>query len=167
MRALTRLGGLRAVLIVITAMGALYMALVAFTNITDFGTNRAFVEHVLAMDTTFRSPSTMWRAITSPGLALAAYLAIIAWEVLTAAVLAVGVVAWLRGLPTARAWSSLGWLMVVALFGVGFIAIGGEWFLMWQSDQWNGLEPAVNNTLIAAAALVLTHLPSRPRPAAC
>ena len=33
---------------------ALYMALVAFSNITDFGTNQQFVRHVFAMDTTFK-----------------------------------------------------------------------------------------------------------------
>ena len=31
---------------------ALYILLVAFNNITDFGTNQAFVQHVFAMDTT-------------------------------------------------------------------------------------------------------------------
>ncbi len=30
------------------------MALVSFSNITDFGTNQQFVRHVLAMDTTFK-----------------------------------------------------------------------------------------------------------------
>ena len=68
----------------LTASVALYMALVAFGNITDFGTNQDFVRHVLAMDTTFKDDDLMWRAITSEGLQDAAYVAIIAWETVAA-----------------------------------------------------------------------------------
>jgi predicted small integral membrane protein len=155
---LTRLGSLRTAIAVLTGIAALYMGLVVFNNITDFPTNRAFVEHVLAMDTTFKSPNTMWRAITSPGLQLAAYILIIVWEALTAIVLAIGCVMWIRGSARARSHATVGWLMMMLLFGGGFIAIGGEWFEMWQSQQWNGLQPAVFNFLIASAGLIVTQL---------
>ena len=55
---------------------ALHMSLAAFGNVTDYGSNQAFVQHVLAMDTTFQSPALMWRAITDPALQTVAYLAI-------------------------------------------------------------------------------------------
>ncbi|MFF1607448.1 DUF2165 domain-containing protein [Amycolatopsis sp. NPDC058278] len=159
---LARIGGLRFAVTVLTGMTALQMALIAFGNITDFGTNQAFVQHVLAMDTTFRSPDMMWRAITSPGLLNTAYVVIIAWEVLTAVVLIAAFVAWLRGSVSAgRTLSTLGWVMWVLLFGVGFLAIGGEWFQMWQSEKWNGLQPALQNFLIATVALVVAHLPEK------
>ncbi|MDA0566211.1 DUF2165 domain-containing protein [Streptomonospora sp. S1-112] len=159
------LGGRNAALAVLTAVTALYMALVAFTNVTDYPTNHAFVQHVFAMDTTFGSPTTMWRAVTSPALVTAAYVAIIAWEAVSALVLTAAAVLWARalatgrGAATARQLSSAGWLMWVALFGGGFIAVGGEWFLMWQSEQWNGLDAALQNLLIAGLGLVLAHLP--------
>jgi predicted small integral membrane protein len=159
---LARIGGLRFAVIVLTGMTALQMALIAFGNITDYGTNQAFVQHVLAMDTTFRSPDMMWRAITSPGLQNTAYVVIIAWEVLTAVVLIAALVLWIRARDAAaRRLSTLGWVMWVLLFGVGFLAIGGEWFQMWQSDKWNGLQPALQNFLIATVALVVTHLPEK------
>ncbi|SHF06737.1 DUF2165 domain-containing protein [Streptoalloteichus hindustanus] len=164
MRLLVALGGLRVALAVLTAITALYMGLVALNNITDYGTNRAFVEHVFAMDTTFRSPNTMWRAITDQGVVTAAYVAIIAWEALTALVLVGALVAWVRalagrgGTEVARRLSSCGWAMQALLFGGGFIAVGGEWFLMWQSSKWNGLQPALQNFLIASVGLVLVHL---------
>jgi predicted small integral membrane protein len=159
---LARIGGLRFAVVVLTAMTALQMALIAFGNITDFGTNQAFVHHVLAMDTTFRSPDMMWRAITSPGLQDTAYVVIIVWEVLTALVLIAALVAWVRTRDaTARRLSTLGWVMWVLLFGAGFLAIGGEWFQMWQSDKWNGLQPALQNFLIATVALVVAHLPAK------
>ncbi|HEY3467996.1 MAG TPA: DUF2165 domain-containing protein [Amycolatopsis sp.] len=161
---LARIGGLRFAVLVLTGMTALQMALIAFGNITDFGTNQAFVQHVLAMDTTFRSPDMMWRAITSPGLQNTAYVVIIAWEVLTALVLLAALAGWIRAKDaTARRLATLGWVMWVLLFGVGFLAVGGEWFQMWQSDKWNGLQPALQNFLIAVAALVVAHLPAKER----
>ncbi|MBE8525118.1 DUF2165 domain-containing protein [Amycolatopsis sp. H6(2020)] len=159
---LARIGGLRFAVTVLTGMTALQMALIAFGNITDFGTNQAFVQHVLAMDTTFHSPDMMWRAITSPGLQNTAYVVIIAWEALTALVLIAALVQWIRGKDgPARRLSTLGWVMWVLLFGVGFLAVGGEWFQMWQSEKWNGLQPALQNFLIAAVALVVAHLPEK------
>lgn len=53
----------RACATLLTATVALYIALVAFGNITDFGTNQQFVRHVLAMDTTFKDDDLMWRAV--------------------------------------------------------------------------------------------------------
>jgi predicted small integral membrane protein len=151
-----------------TATAAVHMALVAFGNITDFGTNQQFVQHVLAMDTTFRDPDLMWRAIESPALQNAAYVAVIAWETLTAAVLLYATGLWLRALrrgaaDRARAASTAGLVMVLLLFGLGFLAIGGEWFAMWQSSDWNGLDAAARNVLLAVAALVVVHLPPGPR----
>ena len=49
--------------ILVTSGVALFFTLVAIGNLTDYGSNFAFVQHVLAMDTTFRSPALMWRAI--------------------------------------------------------------------------------------------------------
>jgi predicted small integral membrane protein len=37
--------------------------------------------------------------------------------------------------------------------------ICGEWYQMWRSTTWNGLDPAFRNTVIALVTL-LVHLPS-------
>lgn len=66
MRILALFGSLRIVLVVFTAITALYMGLVALGNISDYGTNQAFVQHVLAMDTTLSSSNTKWRAVNRP-----------------------------------------------------------------------------------------------------
>ncbi|MFF9479832.1 DUF2165 domain-containing protein [Streptomyces sp. NPDC014733] len=148
--------------VVLTGIVALYMALVAFGNITDFGTNQEFVRHVLAMDTTFRDQDLMWRAVTSRGVQDGAYIAIIVWETLAAALLTVGAVWWAlrlrRGSPgRARTVAVAGLVMVLLLFGAGFLAVGGEWFAMWQSKQWNGLDAATRNFTVAGLALLVVQ----------
>ncbi|MGW2523318.1 DUF2165 domain-containing protein [Streptomyces sp. NPDC001617] len=146
----------------LTASVALYIALVAFGNITDFGTNQAFVQHVLAMDTTFKDDDLMWRAITNTGLQNAAYVAIIVWETLAALVLVYGTWLWARrDFARARSVSTYGLLMLLLLFGAGFIAIGGEWFSMWQSKTWNGLDAALRVFVFAGVSLVVVLLSDR------
>ncbi|MFD5540951.1 DUF2165 domain-containing protein [Streptomyces sp. NPDC127079] len=148
---------------VLTGTVALYIALVAFGNITDFGTNQAFVQHVLAMDTTFKDDDLMWRAITDKGLENTAYVAIIVWETLAALVLIAGTVLWFRRDDgRARRVSTYGLLMLVLLFGAGFIGIGGEWFSMWQSKTWNGLDAATRVLVLTGLALVVVQLSGRP-----
>ncbi|MFE7896039.1 DUF2165 domain-containing protein [Streptomyces sp. NPDC057424] len=147
----------------LTATIALYMALVAFGNITDFGTNQQFVRHVLAMDTTFEDEDLMWRAVTSQGLQDAAYVGIIVWETVAALVLIYGSWLWARRDDLrARRMSTYGLLMVMLLFGAGFIAIGGEWFSMWQSKSWNGLDAATRIFLFSGVVLIVNQL-SSPR----
>jgi len=148
----------------LTATVALYMVLVAFGNITDFGTNQQFVRHVLAMDTTFKDDDLMWRAVTSKGLQDAAYVAIIVWETVAALVLVYGT--WLharRDDLRARRFATYGLLMVLLLFGAGFMAIGGEWFSMWQSEDWNGLDAALRVFVLGGVALIVVQLPAGTR----
>jgi predicted small integral membrane protein len=162
------LGTLPVVCAVLTGLVALYMSLVVLGNITDPDTNEAFVRHVLAMDTTFQDEDLMWRAITDEAVQNIAYAGIIAWESLTAVVLIVATVSWGRALRTGRfdrprRLATLGLLMLEILFVGGFITVGGEWFAMWQSKTWNGLDPAFRNATIGAFALVLVHLlPQEP-----
>ncbi|NGN63094.1 DUF2165 domain-containing protein [Streptomyces sp. A7024] len=161
-----RLGTLPAAAAALTGALALYITLVAFGNITDFDSNQQFVQHVLAMDTTFKDDDLMWRAIGSRTVRNVAYIGIIVWEVLTAIVLIAATGWWIGALrrgvyERARRAATLGLVMLMLLFGVGFIAIGGEWFAMWQSEKWNGLEAASRNFMLAGVTLLLIHLPSR------
>ncbi|MFD0315662.1 DUF2165 domain-containing protein [Streptomyces flavalbus] len=147
---------------VLTATVALYMTLVAFGNITDFGTNQQFVRHVLAMDTTFKDDDLMWRAVTTRWLQDTAYVAIIAWETVTALLLLAATWLWARRSPaTARRLATYGLLMVLLLFGAGFMAIGGEWFAMWQSEDWNGLDAALRVFVLGGVTLLAVQATPR------
>ncbi|MCP3801676.1 DUF2165 domain-containing protein [Allokutzneria sp. A3M-2-11 16] len=165
MNVIGRFGTARVALAALTGVTALYFVLIVLGNVTDYGTNEQFVVHVLAMDTTFNDPDVMWRAITSPAVVTIAYVLIIVWEAVTAAVLVAAFVAWLRRgrEETARRLAVVGWVMAVLLFGGGFIAIGGEWFQMWQSSKWNGVEAAFRNVVIASIGLVIALGGARTR----
>jgi predicted small integral membrane protein len=167
----TALGSLPVVIAVFVVLNAGYLVLVAFGNITDFATNQAFVHHVFAMDTTNfgakpdtgLDPNVMWRAVTALPLQNAGYVCIIVWELLAGIVLMAASAAWIieRGncYARARALSTIGLLMIVLLFVGGFIDIGGEWFQMWKSTSWNGLDTAFRNIVLASLPLILIHLP--------
>ena len=140
---------------------ALLVSLVAFGNLTDYGSNFAFVQHVLAMDTIFPDATIRYRAITTPWLQHAAYALIIATQVATAALLWAG--AWRmwsrRRDPAAlfrraKGLATAGLSLGVLLWLVGFMAIGGEWFGMWMSTQWNGIETSFRLVALLLGALI-------------
>lgn len=154
--------------IALVASVALFFSLVAFGNITDYGSNWQFVQHVLSMDTTFPDSGIHWRAIADPTAQAAGYWLIIATETLIAVVLWAGSLRLLaaiagedfdRAKTIAVAGLSLGFL----LYAVGFIAIGGEWFAMWQSQVWNGEQKAFDFIGMIGAVLVVVLLSDLPR----
>lgn len=147
--------------ILLLAAIALWLTLVAFGNLTDYASNWPFVQHVLAMDTIFPGAGIHYRAITSPLLQHLAYGLIIATETLAAVLCWLGV--WrlwrTRNAPAlvfhrAKRMSVLGLTVGVMLWLGGFIAVGGEWFGMWMSTQWNGLESAFRFVMVLLVALV-------------
>lgn len=150
--------------IVLTLMLAAFAALVAFNNLTDYGSNFAFVKHVLSMDTTFPGNTAMYRAITTPWLWHGAYGLIIAGEALTAVLLARGaLVMWRARLGTGRQFDAakqvaiVGFTAGLLVWFFGFMVIGGEWFLMWQSHQWNGQEAAFKFYMALLGVLIFLN----------
>jgi predicted small integral membrane protein len=139
---------------------AFFASLVVFNNLTDYHSNFLFVSHVLKMDTTFPENRAMYRAIDSPTLHHAFYSLIILTE------LAIAVLCWLGGLRLWRACKDpsrfnqskgiaiAGLTLGIVLWFTGFITIGGEWFLMWQSETWNGQESAFRLAVIFGMVLL-------------
>lgn len=135
--------------IVMTFGLALFGLVVAYDNIVDYGSNLAFVQHVLSMDTAFPGNALMGRAITSPILQQAGYWLIIAAEALTglcflacALLLLLKLRAPVRDFHRAKTLGVIGATIGFANWFIGFMVVGGEWFAMWQSHIWNGQEAA-------------------------
>jgi predicted small integral membrane protein len=140
-----------------------YYALVVFNNVTDFDSNYQFVRHVLSMDSTFPGNHGMGRALNSSRIHLAFYLAIIAVEIVTAILLWWAVARLLSAMREpagvfngAKGVAIAALTLAMAMWLVAFLAVGGEWFLMWQSRTWNGQDAAFR--MFAVDGLVLLIL---------
>jgi len=141
---------------------ALYYALVVFNNLTDYGSNYQFVRHVLMMDSTFPGNKGMWRAINSPLIHTAFYVSIIGWETLTVILCWAGSVRLLKALSKsaeefhrAKGVAIAGLTLSLLMWLIAFLSVGGEWFLMWQSRNWNGQEAAFRMFTVVGIVLVL------------
>jgi len=144
---------------------ALFSTLVVFNNIVDYGTNFAFVQHVSQMDTVFSQQQAAWRSISSPVIHHLSYVLIILWESLIAVLCWIGSIhLWQRidnysAFNKAKKCAIAGLTAGILLWFTGFIAIGGEWFLMWQSDHWNGQEAASRFVMIFGILLIYLNTP--------
>jgi predicted small integral membrane protein len=141
---------------------AFYYTLIVLNNTTDYDSNFQFVRHVLMMDSTFPNNSAMWRAINSPSVHTLFYISIIAWESLTM------ILCWLGGIKLTRNLKApadafqqaknvaiAGLTLSLLLWLVAFLEVGGEWFLMWQSQTWNGQEAAFRMFTVVGIVLIL------------
>ena len=151
---------------VLVALSAAYLLVVVFNNITDPNSNYQFVRHVLSMDTTFPGNTLMYRSIHAPILHKVFYGTIIGWETLCCVLIGAG---------TIRLWKALGapaadWKKAKGLASVGltasliqwyfaFMAVGGEWFLMWQSKTWNGQDAAFRLFAFMGVSLLFLNQP--------
>jgi predicted small integral membrane protein len=147
---------------------ALFFTVVAFGNITDYGSNWEFVRHVLAMDTIFPDSTLRWRAVTNETLQTTAYIAIIATEAVTALLLWLGAARMLAAAPgpsfsDAKVVAVTGLTLGFLLYAAGFVTIGGEWFAMWQSSTWNGEAKAFQFMAWIAGVMVIVLVPEEGR----
>lgn len=158
--------------VAMTATLSLFALLVAFNNVTDYGSNFAFVQHVLRMDTTFVDSAARWRAIGQPLVWHATYLLIIATEVLAGVLMALGAWAMWRArharmadFARAKQWAVAGLLAGFVLWFAGFMVVGGEWFLMWQSHEWNGQDSAARFYTAILGVLIFVNQADADLPA--
>jgi predicted small integral membrane protein len=149
----------------LTATLATYYLLVAFTNITDYATNFRFVEHVLSMDSIPLDPRVQWRAIHSTTIHHLFYWIIILWEFIAGSCCAIGAARLAASLyprqrfEAAKTLPIAGLWLGLLLWAFAFITVGGEWFLMWESNVWNGESAAFRMFTVNAVALLFLHLP--------
>jgi predicted small integral membrane protein len=155
---------LRLAKIACVAALALYAGAVAFGNVADYWTNFAFVTHVLDMDQLPKESSIRWRAITSVTLHHAIYLLIIGTEIVIAALAVKGAISMARrckasALSFQKAKSSVVALTLgFLLYEGGFVAVAGEWFGMWQAQQWNGVPSAFRAATTMLGVLIFVSL---------
>jgi len=147
--------------VLLVAAVAAFALLVAWDNVVDYDTNYTFVQHVLSMDTIFPDSALKSRAITSETAWRVVYAVIIATEFATGLLLAAGSVALLAALRApavrfnrAKALTVIGATIGFGLWFFGFLVVAGNYFLMWQSEQWNAEEAAFRFYVTLLAVLI-------------
>ncbi len=157
---------IRLVKTAMVASCALFALLVAFDNLVDYDSNYEFVRHTLSMDTTFPGNALKGRAITSPTVWTVAYWLIILAEAITGLMLAFAALRLslaVRGpaghFKAAKQYAVLGVGLGFLLWFTGFVVIGGEWFAMWQSKEWNGVPSAFRFYITLLAVVIFLVQP--------
>ena len=150
----------------LVACSSVFLLLVVFGNLTDYGSNFGFVQHVLSMDTTFPGNHSMWRAVTTPAVHHLFYASIILWEATAGLLIGAGAIRlWRARRAPVAAWQKAkglatgGLTLSLLQWYLAFIIVGGEWFQMWQSKIWNGQDAAFRMFAIMGITLVFLNLP--------
>lgn len=147
--------------IVLVASVAIFLTLLALNNVTDYGSNFQYVEHVLLMDTTFPDNQLKWRAITNPVIHHLFCGIIILWEAASALLCWGGAFQLCRKLKSdrvsfhqAKSIAVCGLVLSMLQWLLAFLVVGGEWFLMWQSVTWNGQNAALRMFVVIGLILL-------------
>ena len=116
------------------------------------------------MSTTFEGNSAMLRAIENPLVHYLFYGSIILWEALALGLIVWGTwIMWQQRSASAADFrkatqiACVGLIVSLLQWYVAFISVGGEWFLMWQSDTWNGQEAAQRMFVIMGISLLFLN----------
>ncbi len=146
-------------------MVATYYLVVSFDNITNpinpNASNWPFVQGVLSGDGVPADSGFEWRFIDATWFQALSYIGIITMESLAGITLLIAGVLGLRatGSPRqwdhAQRWTYLGGVIGLSVFFLGFMVVGGNWFIMYLNSTWNGMEPAFQNTVTTLGMLVL------------
>ncbi|MBL7817914.1 MAG: DUF2165 domain-containing protein [Saprospiraceae bacterium] len=122
----------------------LYLGLIVFNNVSDYNSNYQFVSMVAKMSDVFSAPKNDWRKIESDMLHHVLYMGIIIFEFIVSCLLIFGAYQMSKKMDsdaqlflTAKRPTSIGLALGVFLWFFIFLTVGGEWFLMWQSQKWN------------------------------
>lgn len=145
---------------------AFFISLSAFNNLTDYNINFTFIQHVLTMDSIFYDATIKYRAIDSPILHHFAYITIIMLEIISS------LICWWGGIRLfqnrnksaaifnrSKNMAIIGLTLAFVLWQTLFMSIGGEWFAMWMSKQWNSVPNAFR--FFVTVLLVLIYVASQ------
>ena len=144
----------------------LFAALAAFTNLTISEVTFPVVRDAVGMGDVIHHPNVNWRAIESPFVAGILFALIVLAE-------AVGGVLCLWGgfrlwraraatatrFDEAKSMALAGLAVIALLYLVGFLAILGEWFLMWSTQGLNVLADSLRAFVPAMLVLIYLSMP--------
>ncbi len=145
---------------------SLLFLLITFGNISNPSPNQTFAQHVVSMDTVSEKSLVVQRAIAQPWAGQTFFISIVAWETTVTILCFSGLFFCVRTLRSpgdafqkAKGCALLGLSLAMLLWVGGFLGVGGEWFSMWLSPQWNGQNSAGRMALVTGVALLFLERP--------
>lgn len=147
--------------LLVLAMG-LFLTLAAFNNSMTLDGTFAAVKSAVDMQGTFKVPVLMWRAIENPVLIWLCVVAIVITEAVAGLLCLWGAYRLWNARNSGAAFNDakstamVGLSLCAVLYLLGFQAIAGEWFLLWQNRTAPTLDEAFRN--FASAVLVMLWL---------
>ncbi|CAI0967465.1 Predicted small integral membrane protein (DUF2165) [Serratia quinivorans] len=129
--------------IVLSLFPALWGIFSLLNNTADFsGTAQHAVAPLLGMQDTYQVPGLMWRAISVEWAGQVGLAMITLLESVAGIAAGFGVVLMLKHLghsyaafARGKAWAMLGALCAIAVWGLGFMVVAGDWFMAWQAKE--------------------------------
>ncbi|MGD9843207.1 MAG: DUF2165 family protein [Steroidobacteraceae bacterium] len=125
--------------VVLVLSVGLFLTLAAINNLLGLDGAFGAVKGAVDMQATFKVPTLMWRAIESPALVWLCVAGIVIAELVGGLLCLWGAIRLWSARATAAAFNSakstaiVGLSVCAILYGLGFLAIGGEWFMLWQN----------------------------------
>lgn len=153
--------------VALIAATALFLTLIVMNHLTDYHASFQFIKNILSMNSVYLYNQNSWRSITSPVLQHLIYGGMTLWEVLAALLCWGGVY---------QTWQKLNHITFhqakfLAIMGLTlslliwmFAFIGGQWFLMWQSELWNVQDVVFQRLMLTVAILIFVSLPENSFP---
>ncbi|WP_196223315.1 DUF2165 family protein [Roseibium sp. RKSG952] len=156
---------LRLFKILLVASVGLFFLFVGITNIEQPSANLTYIKHIFSMDTVFSNNPATWRAITNPHVHAFVFWVIVVLEFVFAVLCLAGALklalnfrADSNTFQAAKPLAMLGVGLGIIVWFTGFMVIGGEWFLMWQSEKWSGLQSSFRFTTIMLLILLFLSM---------
>ncbi|MFA8298974.1 MAG: DUF2165 family protein [Hyphomicrobiales bacterium] len=151
----------RLIILLYTFALALYFSLIVFNNLADYNSNFLSVKGILDMSEVIKD-SIAWRSIESPYIHHTFYILIIIFEFIIAVLYWIGFIDMIRTFrrswierPSAFKWVSASSFIVLLIFLLGFVVIGGEFFLSYRSATINSVIPGMRISTIIIFYIIL------------
>lgn len=142
---------------------ALFLSMTTVDNLTMPDVGLGAVSTAMTMETTFKHPAAMWRAVPAKAPAVAVFAGIVLFETIAAVMCWIGALRMWRARADAKTFkdasaiANLGLALTALLYFGAFLVVGTEWFLMWQSQQL-GVALEVAFRMFAAAVLIMLYV---------
>lgn len=164
----------------VASVGFFFFVVTLNDAILDYHGNYELVQHILSMDTLNTGELHAWRALRAPLPATGSYwvhhvfyLTVILWNAATGVLCFAGAgKLWAARRAPATVFNAAkdtaftGLTLNLVLWLVALLAVAGEWFLMWQSKDWNEQDSAFRMFACLGIVLIFLALEDKELPAA-